>query len=469
MTIKKRSDEYHQARMTANAGSREPISSPTSSGDTLSAEARSARSSASLPEGYRPIVGRKSGRVAPLAPLRQPAREATLVKHDLMEAGTGDTNQGQLFSSKQFERPVSQVAREAGVAPPLASSAGGFLAGIEASPTGKVSAHQRKVNAIQSFAETREANPIDVPHTGPGGHEIGQGARHMAHLQALGEKAPESPWYIKPKEGGGMEEGKALEGIRTAAAQTDSTMASMTRATAQISPRVPWSSGNANYRGMPNLETATNIGRSVRERESNFPGVKARESTLERLGQESGGIGLPLSKARAGVSLGRPETAAEPLPSKTEGSDKVPNFNESNSIAQEQIPSAVRAQYGGSYTSDMWDLSAKNLPEKFHAKQGQYEVDKMLSTRTAFKNRVMPAHLQSGIWSQERNEKDPEPLTASVHTGEGKYEPAPSLLRDDQFGKLSPSFDFSRNKEGSVPDPRKLAGGGTAARMGLDF
>jgi hypothetical protein len=384
-----------------------------------------------------------------------------------MPSGKGDPNQGQLFQTQQFEKPVSEIAHAAGVAPPLASSGGGFLPGIEASPTGAVSAHQRKVNAIQNFAETRASHPIDVPHQTPAGDDYGQGARHMAHLTKLMAAAPTSPWYSgRDEETGHVTPGQAVPGIETAAAQTDSSMASMTRAVAQTSPRTPWSMGNANQPSTPNLTTATNVGRAVRERESRFPGVKARESTLERLGRESPGIGLPLSKERAAISLGRPGTSSDPLPAKTEGMEKVPNFNEGLSVGQEQIPTAVRAAYAGSYTSDAWDLSAKGMPETLHKKAGQYDVDKMLSTRVAFKHRMLPGDLQSNVWSHERATKDPEPLTASVQDAAGKYHDAPSLLREDQFtGKLTPSFDFSRSSEGAVPDRRSDA----AKRMKIDF
>lgn len=424
--------------------------------------------------GFRSMVGRKSGRPSPRAPIRQPAREATLVKHGLMEAGTGDVNQGHLFNGQQFEVPVEEMAQRAGVAPPLPSSRGGFLPGIEASPSGSKSAHQRKVDAIQSFAETRAANPIDVPtmtkrmgRRNPP-QEYGQQARHLQHMENLASAAPAtSNWYTEGGTSAGP--GQAVEGITQAAQRTNSTMAQMTRATAQISPRVPWSTGNPNYRSMPNLESAENVGRAVRERETRNPGVQAREATLERLGQGAPGIALPLSKARAAVSMGSPGVTSTPLPA-GENYAKVPNFNESLSIGQEQIPTRVRAGYAGSYTSDMWDLQAKNLPENFHSKQGQYEVDKMLSARSAFKRRELPSHQQARVWSKERSTVDPEPLTASVDVGGGSYRKQPSLFSEDQFSrKLSPSFDFSRSKEGSVPDPRRLAGGGAAARMGLEF
>lgn len=408
------------------------------------------------------MVGRASGRPSPRVPHRLPAREATLVSHGLMEYGTADVNQGHLFSTAQFQRPIGDVAREAGVAPPLASSRGGFLPDIGASASGNRSAHRRKAEAIQKFAEVRSANPVDA---GPG---LGAQGRHMAHLQQLSDSAPEgTSWYTKrDPETGHVGPGSSVEGIQQASQRTNTPMAAMTRATAQISPRVPWSRGNANYRGYPNLESAEGVAGAVRERESRFPGRQAREATLERLGQEAPGIALPMSKGRAAVSVGTPGVASTPLPA-GEGYQKVPNFNESLSVGQTQIPSRVRAQYAGAYTSDMWDLSAKNLPENFHKKQGAYSVDKMLSTRTAFKNRELPSKLQERTWEQHRGALDPEPLTSSTDvSGKGDYRPAPSLLNEDQItGKLSPSFDFSRSSHGAVPERRSA----TAARMGLEF
>ena len=85
----------------------------------LTAEHRAARA---VQPGERGPVGRKSGRVAPLRQLRQPAREATLVQHGLMEAGTGDVNQGQLFSTEQYQEPITETAKRFGVTPPMASS-----------------------------------------------------------------------------------------------------------------------------------------------------------------------------------------------------------------------------------------------------------------------------------------------------------------------------------------------------------
>jgi hypothetical protein len=409
------------------------------------------------------MVGRASGRPSPRVPHRLPAREATLVAHGLMEPGTADVNQGQLFSTAQFQRPVADVAREAGVAPPLASSVGGFLPDITGSPSGGRSAHRRKAEALQKFAEVRSAHPVDA---GPG--LGGAQARHMAHLQQLSDTAPEgTSWYTtRDPETGHVGPGSSVTGIEQASQRTNTPMAAMTRATAQISPRVPWSRGNPNYRGYPNLESAEGVARTVRERESRFPGRQAREATLERLGQEAPGIALPLSKSRAAVSVGTPGVTSTPLPT-GENFAKVPNFNESLSVGQTQIPTAVRAQYAGAYTSDMWDLAAKGLPESFHKKQGAYSVDKMLSTRTAFKNRELPSKLQERTWEQHRGALDPEPLTASIDvSGRGDYRPAPSLLNEDQItGKLSPSFDFRRSSHGAVPERRSA----TAARLGLDF
>lgn len=412
---------------------------------------------------YRPMVGRMTGRPSPRAPIRTPAREATLAKHGLMEQGTADVNQGQLFSTQQFQRPVADVAREAGVAPPLASSQGGFMPGIEASPSGGRSAHQRKVDAIQNFADTRNAHPIDVPHLTPAGDEYGAQARHMEHLTRLGRAAPASPWYHDLSEEGRVQPGHAVAGIQQVAAQTDSSMEATTRATAQISPRTPWTMGNPQYRSTPNLDTTRQVAQSVRDRESRFPGRQARESTLERLGRESGGIALPLSKERAAVSLGMPGETVKPMPT-GENFAKVPNFRENLSSGQEQLPKPVRAAYAGAYTSDSWDLSAKGLPESFHKRQGQYELDKMLSTRVAFKNRVLPGDLQSGVWSHHRSMTDPEPLTASTNTEQG-YRPAPSMLSEQFGGKLTPNFDFSKSTAGAVPERRSA----TAARMGLEF
>jgi hypothetical protein len=115
----------------------------------------------------------------------------------------------------------------------------------------------------------------------------------------------------------------------------------------------------------------------------------------------------------------------------------------------------------------MWDLQAKNLPEEFHRRQGQYSMDKMLSTRTAFKRRELPADMQAAVWEHVRGRTDPEPLTASIESPpkSGQYRKAPSLFSEEPGSdKLTPSFDF-RSKEGAVADRRSEV----AKRLGIEF
>jgi hypothetical protein len=116
----------------------------------------------------------------------------------------------------------------------------------------------------------------------------------------------------------------------------------------------------------------------------------------------------------------------------------------------------------------MWDLAGKNLPENTHDRMGTYSVDKMLSTRAAFKRRELPSDFQAATWHHVRSTMDPEPLTASTNVGTAtnpRYHKMHSLLSEDQMGNLTPSFDFTRSAGGEMPDRRSE----TAKKLGTDF
>lgn len=401
------------------------------------------------------LTGRASGRPAPRAHSRIPAREATLVEHGLLSPGDANPAHGQLFDPSPYDAhaSVADSARAHNTSPPLASSEGGFLPRI--GDAGNRSAHSRKIAALRSYSETRAANPIEGANP-----NIGAVAQTMDHLSSQLAGARPTDWYSRRDEYGHVTEGRSTEMVRDAAHATGTGMSEMTRAAAQMSPRMPWSEGNPLHRTFPNLE----VTRSVAEATKGLGHLD--DEKLRQIAVDAPGQGLPLSKERAGMSIARPETAAEPLPA-GENYQKVPNFNESLSFSREDLPQDVRRAYAGSYTQDVHDLTAHGMPEGLHNKRGQYDVSAMAASRVAFKNRMLPPNMQADIWETVR---PPEPLTVTHGWGQaGGPVEQQSLFREDGFsgsgGKLSPQFDFTASSRGTVRDDRSEY----AKSMGLDF
>lgn len=385
------------------------------------------------------LRGRKSGRVAPRVHHRLPARESTLVNHGLMEYGDADPRQGQLFDTTPYtvDADVDAAARRAGVAPPLPSSRGGFLPGIEGTKT--KSAGKRKVEAIQKYAEMRRDNPVDAPEG------VGEIAATMHHVQSLRDDAGgHRDWYSKRDARGHVIEGESTAQIREAAARTGIGMTEMTRAVAQMSPQMPWSDGNPLDRSYPNIESTEAVAHKVREAEIEAAKTggspKLSHEELGAIGKTAEGQGLSLSKERAAVSIGDPSTSTQPLPG-AQNYRKVQNFNESLNFSRPELPSTVRQAYAGSYTQDLWDMQAHNVPDNLHDRVGQYEISHMIGSRAAFKRGELPADYQAAVWEHVR---DPDPLTTSYDAGGGRYKKSKSLFREEPDGTLSPQFDFSR-------------------------
>jgi len=396
------------------------------------------------------LTGRLSGRVAPRDHLRLPARELTFLAHDLYDApGDADPRQGQLFAPEGYQRPLPDVARSQGVPVPRAHSGAGFLPGIESSAN--KTARQRKVESVQRWAATRAEHPMssgDAPTVA--------GAMNMVRTNRMA--APESSsWYA----GSPGVEGDSVGLLRNAAERTRSSVNDMTRAVAVTSPKAPWSAGNPNHRSYPNIGTAVNVHSHVRDTIARGERRTFSDPELADIAQGAPGQGLFKDKAARAFFTGGETT--EPVVTGP-GYEKTPNFNENMLMSRQDIPKVIRRGYSGAFTMDGHQWASEELPQEVTKRVGVYDMEHMINSRVAFKNRELPGTHQAAIWTRQRG---PDPLTASMEE-EGKhyYEPVHSLFTEDHGGSLHPSFDFTHRPHSPGPVDKRSD---TAKRMGLEF
>lgn len=405
-----------------------------------------------------------------MIPLRQPRREAVLQHHGLLTSGEADVNQGMLFEPKHYgEQSLDELASSRGLPPPLPSSRGGWLPGIEASPGGRKSASERKIDAVKSFSRIRESSPFPGGETAQELDPVSPQAHHMRSLIDLHQRSPQNTNWYGSYDKGSVGPGEATEGIARAAQRTGTSPVEMTRAVAVTSPQMPWTAGNKLYQTHPNIETAESVADTLHSEIRESGRRSFSENEIETMGKNAPGQGMNLGKGRAALAFGVGGETAQPVRA-GEGYGKVPNFNEANLVGNQDVPRRLRAAYAGSYTSDVWDLTGKGLdPEGFHRTQGMYEVDKMLSTRAAFKQRVLPPQMQESTWTTTRGEHAPEPLTASVNVAQPheapKYRNFPSLFHDEHGGNLQPSFNLRGRAARETPARRSPR----AEKFGLEF
>jgi hypothetical protein len=357
-----------------------------------------------------------------------------------MSPGDADPAQQQLFDAAAWTETPSEVAAQHGYPKPQASSErGGFLPDI--GPVHGRTAHQRKVNALQGYAAKRSESPLPG-----GGTSI---AAEYTHLQSLRDRSAPSAWYSEKSESG-ISPGHMHEVIGNQFERSGVSEVRAVRAVAQMSPQMPWSSGNPLYRGYPNVEDAREVARTV----GNAPQTPERAA---KKGLRSPGQGLPLSKQRAAQAIAVPNEPSRPMVHEGSTYKKVSNFNESGLASAPETPQALRGAYSGSYTADMWMLQhAHHLTESSHKIVGGYDIQKTLAQRAAYKRRELPMDFQAAIWSHVR---EPDPLTVNLQTAPGRYTKIHSLLSEEGH----PNFDFS--KANPVVERRSA----TAQRHGLEF
>jgi len=192
----------------------------------------------------------------------------------------------------------------------------------------------------------------------------------------------------------------------------------MSRATAQTSPRTKWTMGQQGTDDFsaPNLESAENVIRAVKASRAS-----GQDRDIATVGATAGGAALPKEMAKAGVgfAFGSPD---DPIKVKEIQSQKVPNFDQSLLLAH---PSqAVRKQAAMSYTVDTHDVRSTGKHEDFIKTPGGMALTRMTGRRTALKNRDLPPMGQSRVWEGQRD-KDPAPM--------GPH----SMLRTQRSGKIT--------------------------------
>ena len=310
-----------------------------------------------------------------------------------MDQGAADPRQGSLFAPGELPQAESAKALAAkhGVAPPLAGSRPGFMPELyEKEGGGTVStpeAHKRMVAGIKRSAMTKfdlDQTATDVSkatHLVPGkwsekaqpNPNLGPVGRMMEERQTTRDsRRGDAPWYAsrtpisdadRTNANQGSFElgpGSATEMIISAAARQGVNYPTMSRATAQTSPRTKWTAGTPGTDDFsaPNLESAENV----------IHAVKAARAAGEDfdpaiVGATAGGASLPREMAKAGVGFAE-GSPADPIKVKEIQSQKVPNFDQSLMLSH---PSqAIRRQAAMSYTVDTHDIRSAGKDEVFH-------------------------------------------------------------------------------------------------------
>lgn len=374
------------------------------------------------------LQGRKTGRTAPREHLRPPKREQVLESHGLLSSGDVDTQQGQLFDTSPYTLSLDELAQSRDLPAPKASSTGGFMPQIEASPTGRSSAAQKKVTAIRNYTailRDESGDPAAGLHT----------AYDRTGEALASHPGDHADWYMSlgtdPETGKRtVSEGKETHLINNLAWGENRDPVAVTRAVADLSPRNRWSKGDPDNLSYPNLSDVRNVSRFSREHlhESEIPapddlGSRAASQRIGRVINSTppGLSGLPMGAAKAIRSISgeyntEPVEVADP-----ELSQKIGNFNESLLSGRSDVPNALKAGYAGSYTSDVWDQRGQGFKEYHDG--GPYSVAAMVGSRAALKAGRLPSEAQSAVWEVTRDMQEGQPLGG--------------LLREDKNGNLS--------------------------------
>jgi hypothetical protein len=367
------------------------------------------------------LKGRASGRVSPREAVRPARREQVLANHGLLEQGQADPNQGPLFSLAAAgipTIPAAAIARQRGVAPPLASSVGGFMPGIQRNTrAGTVKA---KVNAVNKMADARVRTG-----TSRGGAPIKETMEDRAALYDMGKPAD---WYQPVSNGRNvMGEGMARTAIDNAALRTRTTNTQMTRAAALTSPRTAWDEGGApgttDY-VMPNVQSAENVVRALR---SAPDGADPRTVGAGAEGSALNGMKAKAAEYHAGVPTSSPIRVVDP------SSQKVPNFEQSLHMSHVD-PEVVRGA-SGSYTVDGWDAKGIGGDEKLLKSDTGYAVAHMTGQRAAMKAGELGPNFQARTWNSLRDSEQPASMGTNrlfVSKRSGALAPNPNAMAPER-------------------------------------
>lgn len=339
------------------------------------------------------LQGRASGRLSPRDAIRAPRREQVLANHDLIPSGAANPHQGQLFNPRSIpSKTPEQIARERGVAPPLASSKGGFMPGLQRTTPERTRAAKATAVKALGAARARTGNYSDTP--------VKDAMADRAALYAQGKPAD---WYQPVSEGRNvMGEGMARTAIDNAALRTGVSNEHMTRAVALTSPRTAWDAGGApgttDY-SRPNIESAENVIRAVKGLGKDPSVSAAREAASMAPGKA---LNQPKMKAAEYFVAGdtkSPIRVADP------SSQKVPNFEQS--LHMSHVDPAIVRQASGSYTVDSWDTAGIKADEKMLKSDTGYAIAHMTGVRAALKAGELPPNFQARSWNALREMAQP--------------------------------------------------------------
>lgn len=432
---------------------------------------------ASGPGFYQGMVGRKTGRPAPIPGghgRTAPRHEQVLAQHGLLESGAADPNQGQLFSPSELgpKKMPKEIASEHDVAPPLRASRPGFMpemyekknaAGVVSERT-TPEAHKAMIAGIRRLPAHELEQPGNGPRTsqrlagaenfksGPRKGQVKKEAVQGPQLRApvaeamhqrqqtYDRQGGDAPWYARrtEKEGGRFDvgTGQAAEMVANAADRHGVSYRQMARTTAIASPRTAWTIGTPGTDDFtaPNLDSAENVVSDIHRAQSTDKPFSAAN-----VGGMAYGKSLGEMKAKAAVDLVR-NAPGSAIPISDLASQKVPNFNQSFLLSHPST--AIKAQAAQAYTVDTHDVSSQGHSPDLLKTQGGYAIARMLGRRTALKNNELGPMSQSRVWEGQRT-KTPEPLgDASMFetTRGGKVRPRTSALPGEQR-PMSQQFD----------------------------
>ena len=392
---------------------------------------------------YQGLVGRKTGRPAPL-PMGHgrsiPRHESLLATHGLIDQGAADQRQGQLFVP-----PVNPVQH--GMAPPLASSRPGYMPELyEKEGGGHVTtkqAHKRMVGAVNRLSNfgLTSAQALE--------NRAATRSRHLGEAPWYAERTPHSP--ENPNQGRfDLGPGSATKMINTAAQREGVSYDEMSRATAITSARTRWTGGTPGTDDFsaPNLESARNVVRDVKVAKSvaDDLDVQVDYADVGRHARSEGALQDQMAKAGADFAVGDP---FRPVPIANLYSQKVPNFNQSLQLAN---PSqAVRRQAAMSYTVDTHDVSAMGAHPDLLKTSGGMAIARMTGRRSALRHGELPPMHQSATWEGQKS-KEVEPLgknslLETMRSGKIRTRP------EQEAGHISPQFD---NVDRRSPHAKKL-------------
>ena len=373
--------------------------------------------------------GLKSGRLSPRIPIRLPARDQIHLARGLSSYGDVHMAQGMLFHpddpSVQPMRTDAEAAEAEGVPRLRPSSAPGFMSGLTGSPTGRVTAHEQKINAIKAFVGNSTLSDNTI-------RGAVQSVESHIHNGTRGE------WY----------DGKAADAIVSVTNSVNQGLDrlnhinahQMRRATAHFSAQRPWDSGHAQD-GTYKVENVTNLSGLPKHLEQGGEAENYRIQATHKGFPVAGETKMPQTKdamRKAGNALstdGSPEATSAPHDSPA---DKVATFDSALGMGLVRT-NAARRHLSDAMTIDTHQAAAAGQANYDVVSNvvGGYDITAMVNRR---------AFLREGVRSIKRGEKPMLPIEGQSHTWDD-VRPTPGLahmsLFQEKDGKIVPN-DFDK-------------------------